>query len=181
MQERIVFAFVGPDRPGLVDRISQIVTSHEGSWRDSRSSRLAGQFAGVIEIDVPAARASGLQAALEGLTLLGLAVIVRRCEATGDEPAGPTRELHVLGPDRLGIVREVAHALAERGINVLAMTTRVFKAPMSGAPTFSADATVIVPDGVDVAGLEEALDEISHRLTVEIDLGAAVARAQLAE
>ena len=82
-----------------------------------------------------------------------------------------TETVHVLGHDRRGIVSDVARALADRSINVTEMTTSVFTAPMSGELMFMAQAAVLVPPEVDVSQLQEALDAVSHRLGVEIDLG----------
>ena len=40
--------FVGDDRPGLVNAISEKVVDFGGTWLESRSVRLAGKFAGVV-------------------------------------------------------------------------------------------------------------------------------------
>ena len=48
MATSLVLTFVGDDRPGLVNAISQAVAAHAGTWLESRSVRLAGKFAGVV-------------------------------------------------------------------------------------------------------------------------------------
>ena len=44
----LVLTFVGDDRPGLVNAISEKVVDFGGTWLESRSVRLAGKFAGVV-------------------------------------------------------------------------------------------------------------------------------------
>ncbi len=51
--QSIVLTLVGPDRPGLVEAVSDIVVRHGGNWLESRMAQLAGQFAGVLRIDIP--------------------------------------------------------------------------------------------------------------------------------
>ncbi len=43
----LVLTFVGDDRPGLVNAISEKIADFGGTWLESRSVRLAGKFAGV--------------------------------------------------------------------------------------------------------------------------------------
>ena len=60
-----------------------------------------------------------LVAALEKLGDRGLRVIVEKdsIPEAVDDPFRPWR-LSLLGSDRPGIVKEISHALAERGVNV---------------------------------------------------------------
>ena len=46
----LVLTLIGPDRPGLVERVSDVVASHGGNWLESRMAHLAGQFAGKLDI-----------------------------------------------------------------------------------------------------------------------------------
>ena len=47
MAASLIVTIVGPDRPGLVNLISDRVTALGGNWLESRMANLAGQFAGV--------------------------------------------------------------------------------------------------------------------------------------
>ena len=52
MQTSLVATIIGPDRPGLVQTISKTVTENGGNWLQSRMAHLAGQFAGILQIEV---------------------------------------------------------------------------------------------------------------------------------
>jgi len=53
-----VLTLIGPDRPGLVESVAARVAAHGGNWLESRMAHLAGQFAGILRVEVPAERLS---------------------------------------------------------------------------------------------------------------------------
>jgi glycine cleavage system regulatory protein len=170
MTTPLVFTFVGADRPGLVQELSRTVADHGGNWLESRMSALAGQFAGIVQVEVPLANAPALRAALVALSAHNLSVVVAQSQEphpTGD--AQPLR-LAIVGNDRPGIVREVSQSLAARHISVREMDTRITSAAMSGDPLFEASATIEVPRTLDLDELRNQLDSIADALTVHIDL-----------
>ncbi len=67
MNVPLVITFVGPDRAGLVNAVSDAVAAHGGAWLESRLARLAGQFAGIVRADAPAEQAEAMEAALRAL------------------------------------------------------------------------------------------------------------------
>ena len=42
MARALVLTVIGEDRPGLVEALSELIASHEGSWDERRMARLAG-------------------------------------------------------------------------------------------------------------------------------------------
>lgn len=168
--QTLVFTFIGNDRPGLVESLAATVTRCGGNWLESRMSELAGQFAGIVQVEADAADLPRLREALQALTGQGLTVVV--VERVGAPEPGDSRRLRlsILGSDRPGIVREVAAALAARQINVQEMDTAITSAPMTAEPLFEAVAEIRVPKSLDLAELNTRLDEIAEALTVEIDL-----------
>lgn len=171
----LVFTFVGADQPGLVEKLSQTVAAHGGNWLESRMSELAGQFAGIVKVEVAPAQAAALRAALLALSAQQLSVLLAASPGATSPSALQTLRLSIMGPDRPGIVREVAHALAARAISVREMDTSITSAPMSGEPLFEAIAQIQVPQALDLDELRAQLDKIADALTVDIDLQAAPA------
>lgn len=170
MQRSLVMTVIGADRPGLVDSIASLVTEHGGNWLESRMSRLGGQFAGIVHVEVPAEREPSLVAALKNLEARGLNVVVH-----SDQPAAPARTqplsvLEIVGQDRPGIVRQISHALAQFGVNVEELQTECSSAAMSGETLFHARARLSIPPTCDRAALRQALEKIAADLIVEISL-----------
>lgn len=170
MRTSVVFAFIGEDKPGLIESISEVVASHEGNWLESRMNQLAGKFAGIIQLGVDDMQVVALTAALKELESAGLSVLIEESDNEKDSAATRILQLNILGLDRPGIVHEVTHALARQAINVAEMTTDITTAAMTGELLFNAQASIEVPESVDLYHLEEQLDLISNELAVDIDL-----------
>jgi glycine cleavage system regulatory protein len=169
MQHSLVMTVIGNDRPGLVDSVASIVAEHGGNWLESRMSRLGGQFAGIVHVEVPAEREESLAKALKALDARGLTVVVH----SGDRQAPAARHtniLEIVGQDRPGIVRQISHTLAEAGVNVEELHTECASAAMSGETLFKAKAVLSIPESCDVAKLRETLEKIAADLIVEISL-----------
>jgi glycine cleavage system regulatory protein len=170
--ESLVVTVIGKDRPGLVESVSAVVEANGGSWVESRMSRLAGEFAGILRVSVPAAQVDALTEGLEALDAGGLRVVVERgFEEPADE--GQVIVLELIGGDRPGIVHKISEALAARGVNVDELNTECEGAPWSGDTLFKAMARLRAPRGLDLDQLRESLEAIAGDLMVDISLGEA--------
>ncbi|RFC46560.1 MAG: Glycine cleavage system regulatory protein [Verrucomicrobia bacterium] len=162
----LVVTLVGPDRPGVVKAVSTVVAAHGGNWVESRMARLAGQFAGIVHVEVPEEEAGALRGGLESL---GLSAVV--VETLAHEPVPRVRHhLELLGHDRPGIVRDLSQALAARGINVIELETECISAPWTGEILFKAVAELCFPDGTSLEQVRTDLAGLSQELHLEIDL-----------
>lgn len=171
--ESLVLTVIGPDRPGLVESLASTIAQHGAGWLDSRMSRLAGQFAGILRVGVPSDRAAALYRALMELERSGLRVVVQSGASVEDPAqAGATRgvRLELLGADRPGIVQSVSGALAQRGVNVDELVTECLDAPMSGELLFKATAHLSLPADLDLASLRARIEAIAADLMVDITL-----------
>jgi glycine cleavage system regulatory protein len=164
----LVITFTGSDRPGIVNALSQVVASHGGNWEKSRMARLAGRFAGILQVSVEADRARSLTEELERVG--GLTVLVDR-NPPAELPLSERRlQLELTGSDRPGLVREVAGVLAKRGVNIEELTTETTSAPMSGEALFRAVAEVRCPPHLDVEELRRTVEQLSDDLMADIRL-----------
>ena len=170
MQRSLVMTVIGEDRPGLVESVAGLVAEHGGNWLESRMSRLGGQFAGIVHVEVPAGKEQPLVAALEALKARGLTVVVHADRGLAAAAAGPMSVLEIVGQDRPGIVRQISHALAGFGVNVEELHSECASAAMSGETLFKARARLSIPAGCDVAELRRTLEKIAADLIVEISL-----------
>jgi glycine cleavage system regulatory protein len=165
----LVLTLIGPDRPGLVEAVAETIAANHGNWLESRMAHLAGKFAGILRVEVPAGESAALTAALASLSARGLRVVA---EASAETPAGAgrTMELELVGLDRPGIVREISQLLAREGANVEELHTDRSSAPMSGEMLFAARARVRLPAEADLARLRSGLERMASDMMVEIRL-----------
>ena len=171
MQRSLVMTVIGRDRPGLVDSVASLVAEHGGNWLESRMSRLGGQFAGILRVEVPSENEPALVAALKKLDTQGLTAVVHP-DQPGPLPASAPRQilLEIVGQDRPGIVREISHALASLGVNVEELHTECLSAAMSGETLFKARARLSLPGSCNTAEIRQKLERIAEDLIVEFSL-----------
>ncbi len=167
--DHLVLTVIAPDQPGLVEKVAQCVAGHGGNWLESRMSRMAGQFAGILRVAVPAEAYDELVAALHDLAAQGIRVLVAE---SGIEPSCSWKPIHLdlVGNDRPGIVRDITGLLAELGVNLERLTTEVAPAPMSSEPLFHAEALLAVPLSLTLEVLQARLEDLADDLMVELNL-----------
>jgi len=172
MKTHVLATITCPDRPGVVERVTAVAVAHGANWEESRMTRLGGDFAGIVRLAVPAARADALVSALRALADDQTSVSAR---ITTDTPEPPRRDLvpyvlRLTGADHEGIVSQVARYLAQQGVNVEDLETDVVPAPVSGTPLFRMEALLQAPPEVGLNDLRDRLRGIAQDLAVDIDL-----------
>jgi glycine cleavage system regulatory protein len=170
MKTYLLVTVTCPDRPGIIDRVTEVIVSHSANWEESRMARLGGDFAGIARVSVPPEKADALAKSLRELADDRITVAVKAAE-----PVGPdARQGHVLcelrltGADHEGIVHDVTGYLAGQEINVESMETEVVPAPMSGSSLFHMQAQIRIPSAVPLPELETNLQRIAEELGVDI-------------
>lgn len=167
MPNSLVFTLIGPDRPGLVERVATCVVEGGGNWEESQFLSLDGQFAGLVRVRVGPDRLPGLRRALEALE--GIRVIVTEAVPPEERPHH-FLHLDLVGADRPGIIRDIGRTMAALGVNVIELESKTERAPMSGEPTFRARARIDAPVEVSESDLRAALERLASDLMVEVDL-----------
>jgi glycine cleavage system transcriptional repressor len=168
-----VVSVVGVDRPGIVAAVARALYDAGANVEDTSMSILRGHFA--MTLVVAAEGAGAVEDALAGpADDLGLLVGVRDI---GDDvetrPAAAPYVVSVYGSDRPGIVARVTALLAEHGVNVTDLTTRLQGEP--GAETYVMLIEVDVPAGVSEGTLRDGLAVIAGDLGVDATIHASAA------
>ena len=165
--KKLVITFISDDRPGLVEKLSQMVQQHGGNWLESKMAQLSGKFTGIVEISLPDEQVSVLTQELTALSSQGISLLAEPVVSTPPQNNLGSGEIGILGLDRPGIVKEISTALAALDINVEEFHSFVEAAPMSGQPLFKADLAIGIPAEVNLPLLHEKLDAISQNLDIE--------------
>jgi glycine cleavage system regulatory protein len=171
MTTPLVLTFVGDDRPGLVNAISEKVAACGATWLESRSARLAGKFAGVVLISVADDRLSELELSLRDLAHAGLRIGVERGAAAESGKPVWTVKLDVVGNERPGIVRDVTQALTRLGVNIEEFASGVEGEPFTGVQMFRATTRLNVPDELKLDDLRKALERLAGEIMVDLTVG----------
>lgn len=167
MLKHYILSYLGEDRPGLVDELSAVIAYHDANWQESRMTRLAGKFTGIVRLSVPDNSAQALETDLDALQRPGLVISLT---AVDQEESSGDQELlvKVVGSDRSGIVKELASTLNQLNANVVELQTNVAPAAWSGEPLFEALLRVSAPQDIDQDNLRQELERLSDDLMVEV-------------
>jgi glycine cleavage system transcriptional repressor len=158
----LAVAALGPDRPGVVAALTEVLLAGSGNLEDASMHQLSGQFAMTLVVDVPGDAAS-VRAELEPVgERLGLLISVREVPGADTRPEGESYVVSVHGADRPGIVHRVAAAIAEAGGNITDLSTRL----AGGLYVLVAEVDL----AADPAPLAQALTAIGSELGVDAHL-----------
>ena len=162
MKIYLVLTVTCPDRPGIVEQITDVIANHSGNWEESRMARLGGDFAGIVMVSVDQEQADSLTSDLMRLNHDGMAILVKQTESDEASSTGRADDLRAPfdGADHEGIVHEVAAYLANQGVNLESMETKITPAPMSATPTFHMQAQLCIESAQQLASLAEQLQRI---------------------
>jgi glycine cleavage system regulatory protein len=171
MTTSLVVTAIGPDRPGIVNELSDAAQRFGANWAASRMANLAGQFAGMVHFEVAEANADALCAALSELESSGLRIVIARSPAGASPGARRRVRLELVGHDRPGIVRDLSGSLAQRGVSIEELETQVASAAMSGESLFKVKAVLAVPESLPNAELRRGLEALANEMMVDVELG----------
>jgi glycine cleavage system transcriptional repressor len=175
MRTDIVLTLTGPDRVGIVEEVTGALLGLGGNVGTSRMARLGGEFAILMLVSLPGDTLPDLASAFEPLTTRGYKLT--SIQASDAPPAADTGcatyRVEVSGADHEGIVYEIAHGLADRGINIESMETGTSRASVSGIELFTMSALVSVPPNLAETDWMTALVEAGQQSNVDVEISLA--------
>ncbi len=167
----LVVTAIAKDRSGLVSLLSDRARGFGANWAGSRMASLAGQFAGMVHFEVPTENAEALAAALRGLESSGIRVVIEKSEAPLAPAGRRVVTLELTGPDRPGIVRDLSHSLADRGVSIAELHTEIVNGATSSSQQFKIKALLVVPEALANDELQRALQALALEMSADIALG----------
>lgn len=153
---------IGADRPGIVAAVSEVLRDEGGNVEDSAMTILGGQFAMMLLVETDTAPEE-LQRAIVAAT--GDLVVTVTEVAEGHEAAEQTHVLSVYGTDKPGIIAAVTRELAELGVNITDLSTRML--PPEEQPVYAMVLEIHLPEGLDEDELDLTLDAVGERIGVD--------------
>jgi glycine cleavage system regulatory protein/folate-dependent phosphoribosylglycinamide formyltransferase PurN len=166
----LIVTAIGTDRPGIVSLLSERAQGFGANWAGSRMTNIAGQFAGMVHLQVANKYANALTAALRGLESEGLRIVIARSDMPAAPPGRRIVGLELVAPDRPGIVRDLSKNLAERGVSIEDLHTEIVGAPAPGQHLFKVKALLVVADALSNEALRDALQTLADEMMVDIAL-----------
>lgn len=171
---RLAVTAIGRDRPGIVAAVSRVLLAHKANVEDSQMTILRGHFTMMLIVAVPEdADAGTLRDDLEDVREeLGLEAVVLSALEDVDpasEPA-PTHMVTLYGADHPGIVHAATSTLAERGVDITDLATKLAGEGGDAPPLYALMMEIAPPPEVGEEELEAALKRVGEDQGVEVSL-----------
>lgn len=175
MSEQLVITALGADRPGIVDELSDVLTSRQLNIEDSRMSVLGGEFAILMlvsgsrdAIEDFISKTPGFE---ESLKMRLLAKKTRKQE--GAQTLVPYT-VEVVSIDHPGIVHDLANFFSKRQINIIDLDTERHPAAHTGTPMFAMHMTIGIPADIPVSKLRDEFITMCDDLNLDAKMMAKV-------
>jgi glycine cleavage system transcriptional repressor len=160
--QQIWLTAIGRDKPGIVARIARVLVDHGLNIEDSQMRILGGRFAMMLLLRGNASEEALYKDLLATGRELGLDYIYVHPIADAEAaPPQPTHALSVYGGDHPGIVAAVAEALAENGVNITDLETRLT------GEVYVMLLELVIPAGVDIT---DAMAAVGREQGVDVSL-----------
>lgn len=172
---KVLISVLGSDQPGIMAKVANVIKQRNGNIENLSQTLLDTVFGALLMVDLAEGdSAEKLQQALEQ-TCEGMSLFIRVHpwnEKTADwhqnKPEVQPYIVTAIGPDRQGLVAEMAGELFKHGVNITNIQA-IFKGgknPMDNLMVFEVD----VPRATVMNDLRNELAEIANRLDLEISV-----------
>lgn len=160
-------AAIGRDRPGIVAAVAEVLYEHGCNVEDSSMTLLRGNFSIMLVLASPeSTTADGLRGALEPVCgELGLTFSVLPVDDTPDVPH-PSHILTVYGADKPGILFRVTRSLADAGVNITDLNSRLVGG--SDAPVYAVMLELALPSRTVPDDLDRSLQTLAGEIGVDV-------------
>jgi glycine cleavage system transcriptional repressor len=170
-RDHLILTAVGPDKVGLVEKISEFIAHHGCNIEDSKMAVFCGEFAVIILITGASGDLVRIASAYRGLEVqTGLTISIKTPSSRKSAESLLPYKLTASSLDHPGIVHKLSQLLSSFGVNIESMETKTYAAPVSGTPIFHLDAIVSVPAKTNINSLREGFSEIQRQENIDIEL-----------
>jgi glycine cleavage system transcriptional repressor len=171
--KKFIVSVIGKDRPGIIATVAKVLFDHDLNIEDVSQTILQNQFSGIFIASGPETTSNHeLKQSLKNSSSgFDLHYYVRDMES-GTDAWTPCRcdpfVITTRGPDRKGLVAQIAALLASFNINVtqLRAVFRGGEEPGKNVMIYEVD----IPDDVDLGKLRTTLSGKADALALEINL-----------
>ncbi len=170
-KDNLIVTAVGPDRIGLVEKISEFVLQQGCSIDDSKMAVFCGEFALILLISGEKDDLSKIAGGYGELgSQTGLNISIKTPSRKKPVQAVLPYELTAFCMDRPGVVYRLSNVLSHLGINIESMETKTYAAPVSATPLFRLEALISVPAQVNLNELRARFEELEKEENIDIRL-----------
>ena len=168
MTKLIINAF-GPDRPGIVAEISEIILSCNANIENSKMILLESDFTILMLISIDGEEIDKFKNQLN--TISGLDVSFKKTFIKSSNDIKYNRYSFTISvADNEGIIYLYSDLFKKNSINIEKMETEIDNAPISGFPMFVLSSILNIPRDLDFNTFKKSLKGIAQKNNIEYKL-----------
>ncbi len=170
-KENRILTAVGPDKIGLVEKISEFIVQHRCNIEDSKMAVFCGEFALIVQISGEGKDLKEISDQYRQLAeQTGLNIAVKTPSSKRAAAASLTYRLTASLMDHPGVVHKLSSILSRLTINIESMETKTYAAPVSGTPLFRWEAIIAVPATININDLKAPIAAVAREAHIELEL-----------
>jgi glycine cleavage system transcriptional repressor len=172
-EQFVVLSALAPDRPGLVAEVTAYVNDRLGNVEESRMLILGAEFGVMLLISGTEDAVAKITSEAEQLKKrIGGDLIIRRTKSPEEHRRGERKPIAITAEsfDRVGIVKAIASAISDLGLNIVDLETTAVDAAFTGATLFKIEARVDVPRGTPMSKIRAAMEDVAAREHLDVDV-----------
>ena len=168
MEKLIINAF-GPDKPGIVAKISKIIFSFNANIENSKMILLESDFTILMLISIDETKINQFKTELNKIDDLELS-FKQTLKRSNDELKYNKYSFTISVADNEGIIYLYSDLFKKNNINIEKMETEIDNAPISGFPMFVLSSILNIPYKLDIDIFKKSLKDIAQENNIEYKL-----------
>jgi glycine cleavage system transcriptional repressor len=171
MTAKLVISALGVDRPGLVDKLSNIIYDHALNIEDSRMTVLGGEFAILLLVAGEPSSLETLQSRRDEIEqALNMSLLMKPTTESISAADTIPCSVEVTSLDNPGIVHKITSFFSKRDINIVNLQTERYFAPHTGSPIFTLHMTIAISPATNIEELRDTFMDACDRLNLDAEL-----------
>ncbi len=160
MSSYLVVSALGENRPGLVNKISDMASKVGCSIIDSHMTVLGNEFGVLMLLSGEWNALAKMEHQLPQLAnKLGLTTMIKRTTETRIETDKLPYQIQVIARDNQGIIRDISQFFEQLDIDITDLHSDTYPAPQTGAPMVELNLIVNLPTSVLIAEIRELFSQ----------------------
>ena len=168
MKKLIINAF-GPDKPGIVAKISEIILSFNANIENSKMVLLGSDFTLLMLISIDGDKIDEFKNQLNKIDDLEVS-FKRTLQKTDTQEKYSRYSFTISVADNEGIIYLYSDLFKKNDINIEKMETEIDNAPISGFPMFVLSSILNIPFDLDINIFKKLLKDIAQENNIEYKL-----------
>ncbi|MBI3317149.1 MAG: ACT domain-containing protein [Candidatus Omnitrophica bacterium] len=173
--QHYLLSVTGKDRPGIIAKVTGVLFRFDINLEDISMTILEGEFAMMLIVAIPGQRdfkavAKGIQTAVKPWSLHLDWQPLRRRLKRGERHSRTSQScmLNVIGPDRTGIIYPISRLLAQNGINITDLNSRILGEGKKAV--YASNFEIDIPKRIPLTRLESKLRKLATGLKMDLSL-----------